>query len=81
MKVKIQGQQNSSEEVDILHFGTCGVVQFKSNFFFFVQHRVLMKIKEKEPNPLLDQTLVERNQVVHLYLIGEGVVVMTGKLI
>ena len=37
-----------------------------------------MKIKDKEQNLLLDQTLMERNQVVHLYLIAEGVVVMTG---
>ena len=79
MKVKIQGQQNSFEEVP--HYGTCGVVQFKSNFFFFVQHRVLMKRKEKERNLLLDQTMMERNQVVHLFLIGKGVVVITGKLI
>ena len=57
------------------------MVQFKSNFFFFVQHQVRMKTKEKEQNLLLDQTLMEKNQVVHLFLIGEGVEVMTGKLI
>ena len=40
-----------------------------------------MKRKVKEENLLLDQTLMEKNQVVHLFLIGEGVEVVTGKLI
>ena len=57
------------------------MVQFKSSFFLFVQHQVRMKRQEKEQNLLLDQTLMERNQVVHLFLIGEGVVVMKRKLI
>ena len=80
-KIHMSRQNNSFEE--ILHYGTCGVVQLKSNFFRFVQHRVRMKldIKEKEPNLLLDQTLMKKNQVVHLFFIWEGVVVMKRKLI
>ena len=57
------------------------MVQFKSNFFLFVQHRVQTKRKEKEQNLLLDQTLMEKNQVVNLFFIWEGVVVMKRKLI
>ena len=40
-----------------------------------------MKRKVKEENLLLDQTLMEKNQVVHLFFIWEGVVVMKRKLI
>ena len=73
-------RQNSSLE-EVLHYGTSGVVQFKSNFFLFVQHRVQMKRKENKQNLLLDQTLMERIQVVHLFFIWEGVVVMKRKFI